>query len=70
MKSWIVDESAVEDDDVVVELSDRVRHDAYSVDPHDIAAAVLRDVADSWDAFTQGRPHGRWSAEQRARRVR
>ncbi|MEI2702559.1 MAG: hypothetical protein V9E83_09185 [Baekduia sp.] len=67
MKGWVV-ETERSGDDVIVELSDRVRHDAYCVDPQDVAVAVLRDVADSWEAFTQGRAHGRQSAEHLARR--
>lgn len=67
MKSWVV-ETAGGRDDVIVELSDRVRHDAYRVDPYDVAMALLRDVADNWTAFTQGRAHGRATPEHLARR--
>lgn len=42
-------------DDLVAGLQDRVRHQDYKVDPVQVADAVLRDVAESWAAFTEGR---------------
>lgn len=66
MSSWTV-EATTDDDNLIGELSDRVRHEAYAVDPQAVATAVLRDVADSWTAFTEGRAHGRAAADSRDR---
>jgi hypothetical protein len=67
MSSWIAQATA-DDDTLIEELSDRVRHDAYEVDPDAVARAVLLEVADSWEAFTQGRAHGHGGSVPRVRR--
>lgn len=67
MSRWTVG-TTTDDDNLIDELSDRVRHEAYAVDPHAVAGAVLREVADSWTAFTQGRVHGLGVPDPRSRR--
>ena len=66
MSSWTV-EVTTDDDNLIEELSDRVRHESYAVDPQAVATAVLRDVADSWTAFTEGRARGRALPDARGR---
>jgi len=66
MSSWTV-AVTTDDDNLIEELSDRVRHEAYAVDPHAVASAVLQDVADSWAAFTEGRADARGALDSRAR---
>ena len=64
-RSKLIDTEA---DDIVVELQDRVRHDAYSVDPQVVADAVLRDVSANWAAFTEGRARGLGALDRPVRR--
>lgn len=66
MTNWVFEADVHEDP--IVELSDRVRHDAYAIDVQAVATAVLHDLAASWEAFTQGRAHGHAEAEYLARR--
>ena len=58
MSCWTAGVTA-ESDELIEELSERVRHRAYAIDPQEVAAALLRDVADEWRAFTEGRAHAR-----------
>lgn len=54
--------------DLVAGLQDRVRRHGYEVDPVQVADAVLRDVAESWLAFSEGRARALAVLDRSARR--
>lgn len=54
--------------DLVAGLQDRVRQHGYEVDPVQVADAVLRDVAESWLAFSEGRARALGALDRSARR--
>jgi len=54
--------------ELVAGLQDQVRRHGYEVDPVQVADAVLRDVAESWAAFNEGRARALGALDRQARR--